>query len=372
MPYPSQSANPPVMPSSDPSQSVIPTFVTPNSAVPSYVSQSGIPTYISPQSSDPYSMQSGLPPYISPEPAISAHNLPPYAVPPVAPPFEPQSAGSGLLSSPNMSSDFGGRRIATGQRGPSRGLVFLLVTLAILTVVGSLLYFVRPLTLLNISLQNGSHPTVVSNGPHSTAAPKAPTSQQVFSYTPWTGSDILTFDPAIAIDYQSVAAIEMVFTGLVQLDDKQNVQAQLAQSYDRSSDGLTYTFHLRQNLKFSDGTPLTSRDVAYSIDRALSPSVSNLSGVALVYLGLINDSDKRTQGKIPTLINDSILTPDDNTVVLKLNKPGAYFLQALAYPTSFVVEKSLIDISPYVEGFVLNSENIVPPNDWGNIYIGVH
>src|SRR5207248_5946511 len=61
------------------------------------------------------------------------------------------------------------------------------------------------------------------------------------------------------------------------------------------------------------------------------------------YLGLINDSDKRTQGKIPTLINDSILTPDDNTVVLKLNKPGAYFLQALAYPTSFVVEKSLID-----------------------------
>jgi oligopeptide transport system substrate-binding protein len=57
---------------------------------------------------------------------------------------------------------------------------------------------------------------------------------------------------------------------------------------------------------------------------------------------LIKDSEKRTVGKILSLIGDSLLRPDSNTVVIKLNQASPYFLQALSYPVSYVVEKKII------------------------------
>lgn len=171
---------------------------------------------------------------------------------------------------------------------------------------------------------------------------RAPANQQVFR-TPLEVIDIATFDPAQGTDLYSIAAIDMVFTGLVQENDQLQVQLQLAQSYEVTQDGLTWTFHLRPHLKFSDGTPLTSQDVAYSIDRALSPQVSALNGISLTYLGLIKGAADRVNGKIPTIIGTGIQTPDTNTVVIHLIQPAAYFLQTLTYPTSYVVEKKVID-----------------------------
>ena len=128
---------------------------------------------------------------------------------------------------------------------------------------------------------------------------KAPISQQTYRYGD-VATDISSFDPGQATDQPSLEAITMVFTGLVQLDDDLQVQPQLAQSYDISSDGLTYTFHLRPNLKFSDGQPLTATDVAYSIDRALSPAIANLNGVTLTYLGQLKDAPERVDNNIST------------------------------------------------------------------------
>ena len=148
-------------------------------------------------------------------------------------------------------------------------------------------------------------------------------------------------DPALSTDAPSIAGIDLVFTGLVQFDNNLKVTPQLASSYEVASDGLTWTFHLRPNLKFSDGTPLTSADVVYSINRALLPATKSVVGP--VYLGLIKDSDKLNAGKIPTIIGDSLLTPDPNTVVIIANKQAAYFLDALVYSTSYVVEKSVVE-----------------------------
>ncbi|HEV7234908.1 MAG TPA: peptide ABC transporter substrate-binding protein [Ktedonobacteraceae bacterium] len=172
---------------------------------------------------------------------------------------------------------------------------------------------------------------------------KAPASKQVYTVPQVGITDIATLDPALvlAADQPSMSAIQMIYTGLVQLDDKLQVQPQLAASWDVSSDGLSWTFHLRHNLKFSDGTPLTSADVAYSIDRALQPSTK--SPVAPIYLSLIRDSDKLLGGFTPTLINDSLVTPDANTLIITLKKKAPYFLAMLTYPCSFVVEKHLID-----------------------------
>jgi peptide/nickel transport system substrate-binding protein/oligopeptide transport system substrate-binding protein len=180
-----------------------------------------------------------------------------------------------------------------------------------------------------------------SSSPTSTKPSPAPASQQVYRIG-IDGSDIATFDPGIATDENSITAIDTVFTGLLSLNDKLQVQPQLASSYSSSADGLTWTFTLRSGLKFSDGTPLTSADVVYSIDRALSPAVADQNGVTETYLGLIKDSSARINGKISTLIGDSLIAPDPNTVVIKVSEKTAYFLEALTYPTADVVEKSVI------------------------------
>ena len=175
-----------------------------------------------------------------------------------------------------------------------------------------------------------------------TTSGKATPDKQVMKFPIVAGiSDIKTFDPALSTDAASIAAIDLVFTGLVQLDDKLQVQPQLASSYSLSSDGLSWTFKLKPNLKFSDGTALTSADVTYSINRALQPVTK--STTAPIYLALIKDSDKLVAGKISTIIGDSLLTPDPNTVVIIANKKAAYFLDALAYSCSYIVEKSLIN-----------------------------
>src|SRR5579863_4964623 len=182
-----------------------------------------------------------------------------------------------------------------------------------------------------------------SSPPQTKQWEKAPASKQVYT-APLVGiTDITTLDPALVLasDTSSLNAIQMLYTGLVQLNDKLEVQAQMAKSWSVSSDGLSYTFHLRPNLRFSDGTPLTSADVVYSINRALLPATR--SETAPIYLDLIKDSDKLLGGFIPTLVGDSLLTPDSHTVTIELKKPAAYFLSMLTYPCAYVVEKRLID-----------------------------
>jgi oligopeptide transport system substrate-binding protein len=169
---------------------------------------------------------------------------------------------------------------------------------------------------------------------------KAPLAQQTYTLPETDISDFDTLDPALAHDIHSINAIQMIFTGLVAPDDKLRLRPQLAATWDQSTDGTIWTFHLKPHLTFSDGTPLTSADVAYSIDRALQPATQ--STVAPLYLGLIKDSDQLLAGRISTLINDSLLTPDANTLVILTKKPAAYFLAMLTYTCSYVVEKSLI------------------------------
>jgi len=151
-------------------------------------------------------------------------------------------------------------------------------------------------------------------------------------------SDLATFDPALVSDTGSEAAVDNVFTGLVQLDHNLQVQPQLAASYSVASDGVTWTFKLRSNLMFSDGTPLTSADVVYSITRALAPATQ--SPLGLYYLNIIKGANDFNSGKAKTLTG--ISAPDANTVVIVAKKPAAYFLQTLTYPTSYVVEQSVV------------------------------
>lgn len=94
------------------------------------------------------------------------------------------------------------------------------------------------------------------------------------------------------------------YNTLVCYDDAGEIKGELAEAYDISDDGLTYTFHLRKEVKFSDGTPLTADSVKKSIS------------AAIINLGTYNGS----YGKLTTLIAN-METPDENTFVMTLSNP---------------------------------------------------
>ena len=177
--------------------------------------------------------------------------------------------------------------------------------------------------------------------------------------------DKLTLDPANVTDLYSASVIDAIYSGLVTTDRNLNVIPDLASSWDVSPDGRTYTFHIRPNLHFSDGEPLTAQDFAYGIDRALSPKVcipyfgDPCAPYAYPgYLGDINGAKARVGGTLSSLIGTGLFVPDAQTLVIKLDPnqpPIAYFLEALTYPTSYPVEKKLID---------KYGTNVASHNDW--------
>ena len=173
------------------------------------------------------------------------------------------------------------------------------------------------------------------------APTKASQDKQVL-VKPFTGiSDLSTLDPALVQDSNANQAANMLYNGLFQINDQGNVVGILASSYKVSGDGLTWTFTLRNKLKFSDGSDLTSQDVAYSLDRALHIGAKSPS--TTYALSLIKDANKLAAGQIKTIIGTSIQTPDPQTVTIVTTRKAAYFPSMLTYPAAYVVEKKLID-----------------------------
>lgn len=80
-----------------------------------------------------------------------------------------------------------------------------------------------------------------------------------------------TLDPALATDIYSVTLIQQIFDGLVQYDGDLNVMPALARSWKISADGLAYTFHLREGVKFHNGREMTAHDWVYSLTRVVDP-----------------------------------------------------------------------------------------------------
>ncbi|MBO0790041.1 MAG: peptide ABC transporter substrate-binding protein [Ktedonobacteraceae bacterium] len=179
-----------------------------------------------------------------------------------------------------------------------------------------------------------------SGGPSTSSGQMAPPDKQDFRYAVSAIDDFGSLDPPLIQSATDAYAVQTIFTGLVQFKNDGTLVDQLAASHTVSSDGLTYSFTLKPGLKFSDGTPLTANDVAYSINRAISPATkSPVAG----YLKLLKDFDKVNSGKMASAIGDSLIVKDDMHLDIVISKPAAYFLQTLTYPTSYVVNKKLID-----------------------------
>jgi len=145
-----------------------------------------------------------------------------------------------------------------------------------------------------------------------------------------------TFDPAMVEDGPTIDVLQQVFEGLVQWSPDNKVVPCLAEKWDVSKNGLTYTFHLRPNVKFQDGSPVSASDVLYSMTRALNPKLG--SPVALNYLGDIAGAKELNAGKATDL--KGVKVRDPMTVAITITKPKAYWIYTLTYPTGYVVSRA--------------------------------
>lgn len=157
------------------------------------------------------------------------------------------------------------------------------------------------------------------------------------------GTDPVTLDPHVAGDAGSAEFIVEIFSGLVTLTPDLEIIPDLAESFDVSPDGLTYTFTLRENAKFHTGRQVTAEDVKWSIERAASRELA--SPTALAYLGDIVGAREHffglSEGGIP-----GVEVVDERTVRITIDAPKPYFLAKLTYPTAFVVDRQQVESNP--------------------------
>ena len=149
----------------------------------------------------------------------------------------------------------------------------------------------------------------------------------------------LTLDPAVAADFSSYTYVVHIFSGLVRLDHELNVVPDIAENWEKSPDGKTYTFYLRQGVKFHDGRDVKAADFKYSWERACHPDTD--SGTATTYLGDIVGAKDMLAGKTDGI--SGVEVTDDYTLRVTIDTPRAYFLNKLAYPTAFVVDRADVE-----------------------------
>jgi oligopeptide transport system substrate-binding protein len=151
-------------------------------------------------------------------------------------------------------------------------------------------------------------------------------------------ADLVTLDPASIGDETARLAMGFVFEGLVRQGPNLTVAPAAADRWTVSKDGRTYTFWLRPDLRFGDGAQVTSADVVYSLDRALSPAFSRTAN--LYVLGNIEDAAARSAGKIKILTGVRALSPD--VVRITLSTPVGSFLTRLGLPEAAIVPRTRI------------------------------
>ena len=151
--------------------------------------------------------------------------------------------------------------------------------------------------------------------------------------------DVATLDPAIGYDWQNWSMIKSLFDGLMDYEPgTTTLRPELAESYDISPDGKTFTFKLRKGVKFHNGREMTADDVKYSLDRVTNPKTQS-PGAG--FFASINGYDDVAGGKSESLAGVTVVDP--STVKIELSRPDATFLHVMAINFSHVVPKEEVE-----------------------------
>jgi oligopeptide transport system substrate-binding protein len=151
--------------------------------------------------------------------------------------------------------------------------------------------------------------------------------------------DVPTLDPAAGYDTASWEFEQVLFDTLLRYAaDSNDLRPDLALSWEISPDARTFTFHMRQDARFTNGRPVTSADLRYSIERVLNPKTRS-QGVQY-FLPLLGAADFAGGRAAHTR---GIETPDPYTIIFRLDKPDPIFLHKLAMPFAAAVPQEVVE-----------------------------
>jgi oligopeptide transport system substrate-binding protein len=176
----------------------------------------------------------------------------------------------------------------------------------------------------------------------------APPDQQVLRIN--DGVEPNSFDPTQqTFSYESTIG-RRVFEPLLQpKPDLSDVEPAAASSYDVSGDGLTYTFHLRQTARWSDGKPVVAADWIYGLRHLLNPALA-AGYVDPFFDGTIAggqkyaDVDVKSAPAVDAFLNGlGLAAPDDHTLVIKLQQPAAYFKWVVTLWVAAPLRKDIVE-----------------------------
>lgn len=162
--------------------------------------------------------------------------------------------------------------------------------------------------------------------------------KQVLTFPNVGTTDLATLDPVQAQDENTQIAISMLYSGLVRTDKDLNIVPDQA-TWHVSPDNKTYTFTLRSDIKFADGTPLTASAYVYAWSRALQPSVAAPDAETL--LGNVLGAADVIGGKTKTLGGVKALS--NYTLQVSLAHPVPYFLAALTNPLFVPLNQKVVE-----------------------------
>ncbi len=147
-----------------------------------------------------------------------------------------------------------------------------------------------------------------------------------------------SLDPDIVQDGDTIDLVQQVFEGLVAWGTDNQPVANLAESWDVSDGGKTYTFHIKKGVKFHNGRELEAMDFKFGMERACDPSFN--SQVAENYLGDIVGAVDKLHKKAKEISGVQVV--DKYTLKITIDKPRAYFLGKLTYPCAYAIAKETV------------------------------
>ncbi|WP_167746922.1 peptide ABC transporter substrate-binding protein [Cohnella luojiensis] len=193
------------------------------------------------------------------------------------------------------------------------------------------------------SNNNNKGGSEASSSPSASQASQTPAETKTPAEIRFTlASEPPSLDPALMVDAQSSIVASGLFDGLTRLNSAGEPEPAIAKDWKASDDGLTYTFNLRDDAKWSNGDPVTAHDFEYSWKRALAQETASDYAYMLFYL--VN-GEKYNSGEA-TADQVGVKATGDYTLEVKLNTATPYFNSLVAHYTYWPVNKSAVDGKP--------------------------
>ena len=154
-------------------------------------------------------------------------------------------------------------------------------------------------------------------------------------------TEVQSLDPQIATDGTSFEVIADYTDGLMQMDADGSAVPAMAETYDISEDGKTYTFHLRDT-KWSNGEAVTAADFVFGWQRAVDPANASEYSYMLSDIGQVVNAAEIIAGEKP-VTDLGVKAVDDKTLEVQLNVPVSYFLSLMYFPTFYPVNEAFFN-----------------------------